>query len=205
MKQERIMLAWANVAMKFAYLEWEVQGLLGDLIDSCQGYGVGMLACDDYSFSQKLNKLKELAEFRLYRDETLTNSIIELYSKIDNLRKKRNLFIHGNWMMNDKLVTTERLFLNTGGFRRTKRGGVIEWGIDITEWKISDFNKLSKQIDDVLEQVASFKKNYGGKLWRLLNHTPKEIIDNDGEDSFGQLLREETYSLYEYEKRKQKH
>lgn len=33
MKHEKMMLAWANVAMKFAYLEWEVQELLGNIID----------------------------------------------------------------------------------------------------------------------------------------------------------------------------
>ena len=197
MKHEKIMLAWANIAMKFAYLEWEVQQLLGDLIDNCEGFGVGMLACDDYSFARKIDKLKELTEFRLYRDEKLTNLILELCVKIGGVRVVRNSFVHGNWMMSDKLIKNEKLFLQSGSYRKHNREGIVNWGIRIDEWSIADFNKLSHQIDEILIQIEEFQKTYNKKLWQLLNHKPKmeEIVDLDDDDEFERRFSEETYNL----------
>jgi hypothetical protein len=205
MKHEKMMLAWANVAMKFAYLEWEVQELLGDIIDSGEGLGVGMLACDNYSFAKKIDKLKELAEFRLYEDKELTNLILELCIKIGDVRVVRNSFVHGNWMMSDKLIENKKMFLQSGSYRKCKRKSSVFWGISIDEWSIADFNELSHRIDEIYFQIKNFKKTYHDKLWQLMNHKPRiEVIEDfDYNDEFERRFSEETYNLFEYERIRQ--
>jgi hypothetical protein len=200
MRHDKMMLAWAKVAMKFAYLEWEVHILLGDIIDSGEGFGVGMLACNDYSFAKKIDKLKELAEFRLYEDVELASLIRELCNKIDDLRQVRNSFIHGNWMMSDKLINNEKMLLNSGSYRKCKQKGMVSWGINIDEWSIADFNKLSGQIDDILIQIENFNNTCLKKLKRLLTHKPQEeVVGFDYNNEFDRRFSEKTYNLFEYE------
>jgi hypothetical protein len=169
-EHERVTEAYAHVgavATGFAALEFHLQFVLSILISGKEVSPEALLVTRSKSFGQKIELLKELVELRLPKRSDLRRVGIELVTELDALRKKRNLYIHGYWLINYQLL------VSTDGVRCSD----TKWRFD----KRTDSWKTMETIDISLDELRKQGKANGAlftKLHDFNNQLLKEFVNN---------------------------
>jgi hypothetical protein len=113
-ERQHVTEAYAHVgavATGFAALEFHLQFVLSILISGKEVSPEALLVIRSQPFGQKIELLKELVELRFPQQSDLRRLGIELGTELDALRKRRNLYVHGYWLINHQLLVA------TGGVR----------------------------------------------------------------------------------------
>ena len=98
-----------HVATGFAALEFHLQFLVSFLISRKALSPEAILATRKQQFAGRLDLLKDLARLRLPAGTDLRTKALALIDELDALREKRNLHIHGFWLINYPLVAFHKI------------------------------------------------------------------------------------------------
>jgi hypothetical protein len=158
-QRERVTEAYAlvgAVATGFSALEFHLQFVLCLLISGKEVSPEAILATRTKSFGQKIELLKDLIELRFPKDSDLRRVGSELVAELNALREKRNLYVHGYWLINYQLL------VSTGGVRCSD----TKWRFDkqAESWKsmqtfdisLDDLRKEGKATGALFTQLHSF-------------------------------------------------
>jgi len=130
-----------ELSCQFSNLEFMVSEILARLVSLENPFIVGLLS-PDLNFNAKLDCIKKFAGIRLNSNPILKAEIVEFTKRARKTRKKRNLFIHGLWEMNEE---------------KTKRGEIecldSRWDIkeDKSNIRISHLQRINLKISDLEE------------------------------------------------------
>jgi hypothetical protein len=97
-----------HVATGFAALEFHLQFLVSFLISGKELSPEAVLVIRKQQFAERLDVLKDLARLRLPAGTELRTKTLELIDELNSLREKRNLHIHGFWLINYPLVVLHK-------------------------------------------------------------------------------------------------
>jgi len=143
-----------GISTGFASLEFHLQFILVLFISGKEDSSEAFLTIRDRQFSQKIQLLKDFVVLKFPKGDDLRTEGLALVKTLDSLRMKRNLFIHGYWLINEGVLAT------TGGIRCSD----TRWKFDkkTEEWaslETHDFSltELHKQIR---ENKAAFDALY---------------------------------------------
>lgn len=95
-----------GVATGFSALEFHLQFVLSTLISGNEVSSEAMLAIRQKQFGQRIELLKDLVILRFPRGSKLRAQGIALVSSLNKLREKRNLYVHGYWLINYPLLAS---------------------------------------------------------------------------------------------------
>jgi hypothetical protein len=167
-EHQQVMEAYAHVgavATGFATLEFHLQFVLSVMISRREVSPEALLVTRSKTFGQKIELLRELIQLRLPKGSDLHRIGIELASELDALRKKRNLYIHGYWLINYHVLAS------TGGVRCSD----TKWRFD----KKTDSWKTMETTDISLAELRKQGKATGAlfkKLHDFNNRLLKEFV-----------------------------
>lgn len=98
-----------HVATGFAALEFHLQFLVSFLISGKELSPEAILTTRKQQFAERLDLLKDLARLRLPAGSDLRTRALGLIDELNALREKRNLHIHGFWLINYPLVAFDKI------------------------------------------------------------------------------------------------
>lgn len=139
-----------RISIMFANLEHELHEVIVNT--SFKGDWVQASAViEDHTLNKNLQSIQKISKGL---NETLENRLIKLVKEIDQLRIKRNMFIHGQWHLNhdsseDKSITVTDLRTK---FKREKRRKTWSRGTT-TEFSFDDLRTIEVQIMSALQQA----------------------------------------------------
>lgn len=90
-----------QLATKFSALEHNI-GLMLDYLMG--GVLTKPLLIDRLPFSQKIDRCKKGAQYRFIEKPERLDEAKALLKRVDAIRERRNLFIHGQWVILDELL-----------------------------------------------------------------------------------------------------
>ena len=92
-----------NIAVMFATIEHRLLNLLEYLLtnddDNC--CLVRPYVLDDLPLSKRIEKIRTVAQLRLWDHSLIMKELNKVLNDVDDLRAQRNLFIHGDWFKED--------------------------------------------------------------------------------------------------------
>lgn len=164
---EVLLIAWADVGIRFSNLEFGVGILLNVLIDRGRGT-TGSLLTDFMPLSRKLDKLRCLTEMRLANRTVLLEEVREILTETDELRKTRNTFIHGMWVM-DPADHKRGIFTSHNfRFKQDKTGKGFSAGLAGLEqnWSRKDLDELAERVGNLVIRIMT-----------LVNRLPSKAVN----------------------------
>jgi len=158
---------YGDLAIRFATLEGTVDHLL-QLLISKKDPVVGMIITSDMPFARKITKAKQLVRWRFCAESDIRDKALGILGEVDKLRISRNPFIHGEWEMNDEILSQGRARCNVRRFDYTETEQQIEWsGSSLEEWTYAQFQELSQRLAKVFPDL----------FWLLKQVSPETIED----------------------------
>lgn len=94
------------VSTGFSSLEFHLQFVLVLLASSKELSSETIILLRDRQFAQKIRLLKDLVNFRFPNGSELRKQGLAIVKRLDALRQKRNLYVHGYWLINYELIST---------------------------------------------------------------------------------------------------
>ena len=92
-----------EIATLFSNLDYVVTDCLMNLIDNRMPM-IGGILTNEVPFARKIALVRHLASARYCHEPQLEAEIGATMQSVDDMRKKRNDFIHGMWVMDDALL-----------------------------------------------------------------------------------------------------
>lgn len=87
-----------RAATSLSYLEFAVSELLQALLDPNEPIVVAIVA-EEMSLAKRIQSIRKLAALRFLVEEETRGRLLDLASRVDSYRAKRNLFVHGHWKL----------------------------------------------------------------------------------------------------------
>ena len=97
-KDDVVFALLGRAATNLSYLEFTVSELLQSLLAPNEPI-VSAIVAEEMTLAKRIQNIKKLAAFRFILDEKIRNQLLDLASRLDKLRSKRNLFVHGQWRL----------------------------------------------------------------------------------------------------------
>lgn len=155
-----------RAAAGYAALEFHLQFLLSMLISGHELTAEAVLLIKDKNFSQRISTLREFTLLRIPRNLPLRQKALDLVRDLDAARKKRNLFIHGYWLVNYPLIAS------TGSIRCSD----THWSFDPEKdnWKsMATTDYPLATLEDIIKNTAELTQRVH-RLLAELRSTGKE-------------------------------
>jgi len=160
-----------TVATGFSTIEFHLQFLLSTLISGKEAAPEAMLVLKDKQFRQRIELLKDLVTLRLKKGSELRRKGMELVAALNSLRKTRNFYVHGYWLINYPTI------LSTGGVRCSDP--TWQFNKDDESWtsmttrdiSLADLRKQITQTGRVFEQIHELIKQIHNQLI-----VPKQVL-----------------------------
>jgi hypothetical protein len=100
-----------GVATGFSTLDFHLQFLLSVLVSGKEASPQAILVLRQKTFGQKIQLLEDIVSLNFPRGSQLRSRGQTLVKALNKLREKRNLYIHGYWLINYEVIAS------TGGVR----------------------------------------------------------------------------------------
>lgn len=139
------------VATGFATIEFHLQFLLSTLLCGKELALEAMLDFRRKTFAQRIEMLNELVASRLPEGTSLRRSGEEPVTTLTTLRKTRNLYVHGYWLINYPLL------ISTGGVRCSD----TKWRSNPEDDSWQTMTTLDISLGDLQKQIEDTGKVYG--------------------------------------------
>ena len=97
-----------ELSAKFSNLEFAVSNVLEMLIDSTAP-AVGAVLTSNQSLSKNFDLISKLVSFRFAADSEVAAEVSTMVAEANNLRRERNLFVHGNWLISPEGVKADTI------------------------------------------------------------------------------------------------
>jgi len=144
-------------ATQYATLEFHTQFLLSYLHTGKEMSLETVIFTRQASFAEKLKLIKEFAAYRLNKHPDICNKVLALASDIDKQRERRNLFIHGFWLVNE-VVIMEGLVRVSDTKWKYNKDRVEYRAMETTDISLADLKKLPVEINELIRRIPELIK-----------------------------------------------
>jgi hypothetical protein len=138
-------------ATQFSALEFHIQFLLSFLHMGKELSVETVIFTRRANFSQKIDLIEELLRFRLHKNPDLLDRGLALTKDLHSYRRKRNLFIHGNWIVNQFTVLKGVLPVSDPSWNYKKEDASYKSNTT-TEFPIPELELLPAKIGEMIER-----------------------------------------------------
>lgn len=109
MTEDEAYILIGKISTKFSNLEFGVTSIMEYLINS-KNPAIGAILTKDMSLSKVIELIKKIIPFCFPEDSELSSQLGELLKEVDNIRVRRNLFIHGNWLFDNPSLEKNEVY-----------------------------------------------------------------------------------------------
>ena len=113
----------------------------------------------DFNLDKKINRLKsiyvEIIRIVYDKNNTLLKNVEDVFSKLEDVRKKRNIYIHSNWLNNLNLKyfeTKVREIKTKEGYFRVRKKFTLE---DLDSF-IEEIESVMRDLENLHETILSY-------------------------------------------------
>jgi hypothetical protein len=139
-------------ATQYATLEFHTQFLSSYLHTGKEMSLETVIFTRQASFAEKLKLIKEFAAYRLNQHPEVCKKVLDLVSDIDKQRDRRNLFIHGYWLVNE-FVIMEGLVRVSDTKWKYNKDRVEYRAMESTDISLADLEKLPAEIGKLIQRM----------------------------------------------------
>jgi hypothetical protein len=137
-----------GVAAGFSTVDFHLQFLLSVLITGKEASPQALLVLRQNTFAQKIHLLQELLNLNFPQEKSeLRSRGKKLVSTLDTIRGKRNLYVHGYWLVNYQLIAS------TGGVRVSD----TKWRYDRKAKSRSCMDSHDISLEELRHQIVATK------------------------------------------------
>ncbi len=151
-----------RIAVGFAALEYNVNLLLERMMcGDAQEHAVLLvrpLLIDGLALSQMTDKCRLAAKYLFEYEPDRLNEAKEIFDRVDAARVLRNFFIHGQWLLDDKIFPTASvtvLSYKKDGIRCDKESDLWEYG-QRKRVTINELVAMETKVDELIAKVQEF-------------------------------------------------
>lgn len=153
-------------ATKFSALEFHIQFLLSFLHMGRELAVETVVFTRRSSFYQKISLITELLRLRLHDQPDLLSSGIALTTDLQTYRHKRNLFIHGYWLVNRPLIMQGLLRVSDTSWDYNEKEASYT-AMSSIDMPLSELEALPGTIGGLIERshelLKALKEHYASK------------------------------------------
>jgi hypothetical protein len=148
-------------ATQFSALEFHIQFLLSFLHMGRECAVETVVFTRRSTFSEKISLISELLRLRLHTQPALLRSGLSLTADLEKYRDKRNLFIHGYWLVNRPFIMQG--FLRVSNTRWKYREKEITYtAMDSLDISVTELEGLPREISDLIERTHQLLRTLKG-------------------------------------------
>ena len=155
-----------HVATGFAALEFHLQFLVSFLISGKELSPEAILTTRKQQFAERLDLLKDLARLRLPAGTGLRTKALELIDELNALREKRNLHIHGCWLVNYPLVAFDKIVRVSDPRWRFNKEDESWHSMGTTDIPLDTLRDQTHQIAKLVERVHALIQEIKTEIFR---------------------------------------
>jgi hypothetical protein len=147
-----------KVSVTFSSLEHRIVDLFEYLLTNGEDTLVRPYVLDDIPLSRLIKQTRSLAELRLWEHKSTFAKLKNILDEIDSLRVQRNIFIHGDWFVNELTDTSDSVTVLDFKPKLNKKSGAWEYlnSVLVTKTKLS---VLLRKTTSLLDNLTSLDTN----------------------------------------------
>ena len=139
-------------ATQFSALEFHIQFILSFLHTGREFAVETVIFTRRSSFSEKISLIRELLRLRLQAEPALLQSGLSLVADMDKYRDRRNLFIHGYWLVNRHVIGQGILRVSDTRWKYREKE-VAYTAMDSLDVSLTELEKLPVEIGDLINRT----------------------------------------------------
>jgi hypothetical protein len=171
-----------EIAVNFSNIEFIMTEILVTLVDGCPHSIAGALTVDGFPMHKTLTSIRRLARFRYCHLPARLGQVEDLCKAVDEVRKERNRFIHGKWLIEPDLFGGEVCVVDTRWKDKAK-----QW----TRWEetrigLDQLSDLKCQTSRLASRAVSLLKGLDPEemapRWQIANGkiAPSDVAGQNG-------------------------
>lgn len=118
----RILALMGDISATFSNLEAQMAILLAKLIDTSAESIAGSFLAEEFTLARTIDLTRRLARYRFVHDDDTIARIEELCKSVDEVRVQRNLFVHGMWNFDPKILAEGKISVWDMRWKEDKAG-----------------------------------------------------------------------------------
>jgi len=107
--RNRILVLMGEISAGFSSLEAQMGVLLAKLIDTSTESIVGSFLADDFTLARTTELVRRFSRYRFMHSEDMIQRFVCLCRSVDEVRIQRNLFVHGLWNFDPKILAQGKI------------------------------------------------------------------------------------------------
>jgi hypothetical protein len=147
---------FGELSVHLSIMEALVSQVLESLIDQ-KNPPVGGLLINELTLFRKLANIRTLAGFRFAHNKRIEGECIKTVDHVDEIRVKRNSFVHGMWSFDPDLIAEQKVRCLDPRWEASK--GIKHWArMHSTVWSFNELRSFTDRVRSTIAELSNLKK-----------------------------------------------